>query len=265
MPESKLITELHDKMLAEQMKYTDWLHSQSPQEILRHAHEYTLREDILTVLDYSKLTNQQAAALLALPSPLEYLFRKYESTENSHLEDIQECIKEQADDLLRKPADIPVYMANFSSAIEHNELEIFRASHKANVDCRDAIETAIYSHYHNNTLDVSFARDVIDTFGFERVWAVMANTVCQMDWDRRISNANKTWAKASMLPEDDRREYRITQCHPGLIDLFCNEIRRIQKEYQQEQAKKPSIIGRLAEPISRESVPSKPKSKVQER
>lgn len=104
---------------------------------------------------------------------------------------------------------------------------------------------------------------IIDKFGFERVWAVLANIVQQLDWDGRISSANKTWAKGFVLPEDDRREYRITQCSPGLVDLVCNEVRRIQKEMQQE--KKPSLLKKLSEPMPKPAVPVKKKSRGTER
>ncbi len=39
-------TALYEKMAAEQDKFRDWLKSQPPNEILHHAYEYTVREDI---------------------------------------------------------------------------------------------------------------------------------------------------------------------------------------------------------------------------
>lgn len=40
-------TALYQKMFAEQEKYREWLLSQPPEEILHHAYEYVMREDIL--------------------------------------------------------------------------------------------------------------------------------------------------------------------------------------------------------------------------
>ena len=40
-------TSLYQKMFAEQEKFRDWLKGQPPEEILNHAYEYTVREDIL--------------------------------------------------------------------------------------------------------------------------------------------------------------------------------------------------------------------------
>ena len=43
-------TALYQKMFAEQENFRDLLKSQPPEEILNHAYEYTIREDILLSL-----------------------------------------------------------------------------------------------------------------------------------------------------------------------------------------------------------------------
>ena len=43
-------TALYEKMAAEQDTFRDWLKSQSPEEVLNHAYEYTVREDIVRAL-----------------------------------------------------------------------------------------------------------------------------------------------------------------------------------------------------------------------
>ena len=47
MTQAVLNTQLYQKMFAEQAHFKDWLLSQSPEEILNYAYEYTCREDIL--------------------------------------------------------------------------------------------------------------------------------------------------------------------------------------------------------------------------
>ena len=44
----------------EQEQFRDWLLSQPPAEILNHAYEYTVREDILMTLETRDLENGQA-------------------------------------------------------------------------------------------------------------------------------------------------------------------------------------------------------------
>ena len=59
MTNEELNTRLYEKMFAEQEQFRDWLLSQPPAEILNHAYEYTVREDILMSLEsvsYTHLT-----------------------------------------------------------------------------------------------------------------------------------------------------------------------------------------------------------------
>ena len=45
------------------------------------------------------------------------------------------------------------------------------------------------------------AKDVIETYGIDRVMFVLANTVQLQDWDGRYSPRNKAWAKT--IPNDN--------------------------------------------------------------
>ena len=60
-------TALYEKMAAEQDTFRDWLKSQSPEEVLNHAYEYTVREDIVMAMEELELSDAQAQALLDSP------------------------------------------------------------------------------------------------------------------------------------------------------------------------------------------------------
>ncbi len=124
---------------------------------------------------------------------------------------------------------IPVYKYPAAYARENNELEQYRASYKANVACKEAIETAIRDNYHDNCLGKEAVKQVADQFGYERMFYVLANTVQRKDWDGRISRDNKDWAKTIPVFEDkdyfgdDRRSsFEVDSCNPGLTDIFIN-------------------------------------------
>ena len=160
-----------------------------------------------------------------------------------------------------KPDIPPIYMGSASYALKHDETEAYSASYQANVDCRYAIEKAINEHYRDNRLDVSCAKDIVAAFGLERVQTVLASTIQAVDWDGRISTANKSWAKNYPIPDEVGRDYHINGCHRGLIDLFCTEVRKIQREME----KKPSVLGKLADAIPEPHKEKNVKSKVPER
>ena len=73
-------------MAAEQDKFRDWLKSQPPEEVLNHAYEYTIREDIVMAMEELELTDTQAQALLESPSPLADVYRYFEKLETGYMD-----------------------------------------------------------------------------------------------------------------------------------------------------------------------------------
>lgn len=262
-----LNTALYEKMFAEQDTYRGWLLKQTPEEILHHTYEYTVREDILMSLENNSLNIEQVSALLASPSPLGDVFHEFENRETGHMEEVLDCITSRANDVVQQEQKaklelllLPVYPYPVSYAHEHEELPKYRASHKANIACRDTIDTAIADHYRNNALGHDAVKQVVEQFGYDRTLYVLANTVRQKDWDGRISHDNKNWAKTipiyedkDSLGDDRNHEFVVNQAHPGLLDLFTTQARReylltqpLTKEDIQHEAGR--ILSRLQEP-----------------
>ena len=84
MTQEETLTALYEKMAGEQDKYRDWLKSQPAAEVLNHAYEYTVREDIVMCMEELELTEVQAKALLALPAPLTDVYKDFEKLETSY-------------------------------------------------------------------------------------------------------------------------------------------------------------------------------------
>ena len=78
-------------------------------------------------------------------------------------------------------------------------------------------------------------------FPVERIRYVLAATVQQKDWDGRISDDNKVWAKGiPVADEQNRCQFVVDQCHLGLTDLFV-------KRFREETEKKSSIMERMSD------------------
>ena len=60
--------QLCEKMRVEQSAYCLWLTAQPPEEILHHAYEYSVREDIILATEEMNLTPAQVRALLKSPA-----------------------------------------------------------------------------------------------------------------------------------------------------------------------------------------------------
>lgn len=89
-------TALYQKMFAEQERFKNWLLEQPPEELLRHAYEYTVREDILLSLECHELEDGQANALLKSRNPLKKIFQEWESRETGYMDMIWDTVEEQA-------------------------------------------------------------------------------------------------------------------------------------------------------------------------
>ena len=123
----------------------------------------------------------------------------------------------------------PLYLHTGEYARAHGELEQYRASDRAGIACKEAIETAISAHYYDNRLHDGAVKEIVDRFGWERTLCVLADTVRHKDWDGRISNANKAWAQTVPVPENDANDrvsrFVVDRPHTGLTDLFITQAR----------------------------------------
>lgn len=272
MTNEELNTALYKKMYAEQEEYEKWLLAQPPEEILKHAYEFTVRQDILLSLEYHDLTDAQASALLKSPGPLGDIFKEFESRETDYMDTVFESMVSRADAMVEKEEkqrrvlkETPVYPYPAEYARENDELAQYRASHRANIACKEAIESAIAEHYHDNCLGKEAALEVIEAFGLDRTLYVLANTVRQRARDGRISHDNKAWARTVPVYEDqdgfgtDQNIYFVVNAHPGLTDLFLNQVRRewfLQRPLTKEEIRAEAV--RLMQELQKQKEPNSP-------
>lgn len=232
MSNEEMNTALYEKMSAEQGKFRDWLLTQPPEEILNHAYEYTVREDMVMAMENLDLSHGQAAVLLDSPSPLGDLYKEYVKVETDYMDTIRDCLENRADDMLKTQRELPIYQHPVTYAQAHDELEAYRISHRANVACKEAIEAAIAEHYRDNRLGGASVAQVVEQFGYDRTFYVLAATVRDKESDGRISRPNKEWARTVPVVEDiddwnqnRSRYFVVDRCNPGLTDLFLQMAR----------------------------------------
>lgn len=271
MTNEEMHTALYEKFSAEQDNYRAWLLKQTPEEILHHTYEYTVREDIVMMMEDAEFSSQQAAALLWKGTTLSDIYKDFTKVETGCMDILRDTVENRANDILKEAEALrsaPVYPYPRDYAVENDELDKYRLSRKASIACKEAIEQAIGEHYANNSLDTAAAvKQVVDAFGYDRMMYVLAVTVKHKDWDGRISQSNKQWAASMPVFEDktdgsaDQNVFLVVdKAHPGLTDLFVREARKAQareKEQAQQkptpkkEAEKPSIMEKLKRPIQK--------------
>ena len=97
----ELNAELYEKVSAELEAYKNNLLVTSPEQILAHAYDYAIREDIVLALEYFDLHARQAQALLKADSVLSAVVEKWEGWKNNYMESIQEAIECKANEISR--------------------------------------------------------------------------------------------------------------------------------------------------------------------
>lgn len=131
-----------------------------------------------------------------------------------------------------------VYRQTWEYAEENGQEEMYRASLKANIACKNAIEAAISRYYHVDgyTLDTKrCARELIQEYGLDRVAYVLANTLLYKRYDGRISPENLHWARTLSVVYEPvaaghgtvNARYVVGSCNTGLTDLLAAEIRKL--------------------------------------
>ena len=136
----------------------------------------------------------------------------------------------------------PLYPHTAAYALEHGELEQYRASLQANIACKNAIEAAIRQYFDGMHLNEVAVTEMMSAYGKERICYVIANTLQQKSWDGRFSSSNKAWAAqfeiaATARPDYDRRGAFVVDSHPAVLNGFTGLLRR--------ECEKPSLYEKL--------------------
>ena len=120
MADTELKDRLIEKMSAEQDKYRDWLTGQPPTEILNHAVEYAVREDILMEMEELDLSDDHTKALLASPDTMSDIYKTFSKMiDTGHMDVVRECIEDRA-------ATLSMEQAVEQAVVEDVEREMVR-------------------------------------------------------------------------------------------------------------------------------------------
>ncbi len=152
-----------------------------------------------------------------------------DETQKFTVTDIQKAVERKQRE--RETAKDNIYLHSGSYAQEHGELDKYLLSHSLDEECVQAIGQAISDNYADNRLGKGFEQDLISEYGLERVKHIVTTLIRRSEWDRRYSTENREWANSSAGYEDKSDEKRIySSAHPGLIDLFADRVRKIEKQ-----------------------------------
>lgn len=107
-----LQTRLYEKAKTEQGMYVSNLLQRSPQEVLDHAYEKVIRDDILMIFENDDLSDKHVKQLLKLKNPLAECYDKWLKTDCSHMDMLKSTIEDfgerlAAENMLKKKKSGP--------------------------------------------------------------------------------------------------------------------------------------------------------------
>lgn len=133
---------------------------------------------------------------------------------------------------------IPVYYPSYRYAHEHDEVELWRESHRINMECKGQINRRALEANNSRELDLMID-DLIRIYGVERTLCVLSRTIQYKDWDERLSQAVQKRAKSFQFHEqeyeesfDPTKQYICHDLHPCVLDLIYHKL----MEKEEEQA-----------------------------
>lgn len=150
-----------------------------------------------------------------------------------------------------------VYPHTAGYAAEHGEWENYLASRKLNINCKEAVESAIRENFDGMHLGHDAVKPVLEEYGAERVSYILSATLQQKSWDGRFSQDNKEWASETFIPENivhgtDMNYGLAVNSHPAVLDgfasLFRKEVMEMEKEMSAGQEKAQDASNQQAEP-----------------
>ena len=284
---------LHDMMARELNDYRSWLLQQPPETILNHAYKYTVCEDILLAAKGLNLSSNQTDALVSIPFPLLSTYKKvYDMeagfTDASYMRTIQTCIVELAEESIYRRDDLwhmelagkiaeykdirwrTPYLHSMSYAAEHDELDKYRASYKANIFCKRAIQEALINNFDGESVVADRTMSILSEFGPERVSYVLGATLLERQLrDLAISESNTAWAET--VPVFDDRPQFFDYCvttNGAILDCFVTMMRQKMEQLGMCVSPSKELSGCISErqtEVKKDTFSEKRKPSVKER
>lgn len=139
----------------------------------------------------------------------------------------------------------PIYPYTLDFAVEHAAADEYLDSRKLNIDCKNAVENAIRTHFDGLHLAHDAVDSVLEEYGRERLAYVLACTVQHKESDGRFSRGTKEWAASIPVAENvsrgmDLNNDYVIDSHPAVLDGFIGLARdkfaELEKMEQQKKA-----------------------------
>jgi len=99
-------TKLYDKMSTELENFISELKNQSPDLIIESAYELVMKEDVLSIFEYTDYSQNEAKALFELPYPLDAIYQAWLKNDLTYMDLLKITIDNRIESALKEIQDV---------------------------------------------------------------------------------------------------------------------------------------------------------------
>ena len=94
-------TKLYNKMSTELKNFISELKDQSPDLIIESAYELVMKEDLLSIFEYTDYTEDEAKALFELSYPLDAIYQAWLKNDLTYMDLLEETIRIELEKIIK--------------------------------------------------------------------------------------------------------------------------------------------------------------------
>ena len=168
MNEDKNKIALYEKLRDEQNNYRKWLLSQPRHEILKHANEYSIREEIITVVREGNISPLFAKALLYTDRPLAAIYSNWCRWEYGKRDELFDIVNSEAKiQLYYSDKFMEMCIYQIDSSRDHNRVAFLSSNELMQVQGSDQVKSSIYNGVFRGVVECSSLDDIYHTFNVD--------------------------------------------------------------------------------------------------
>lgn len=137
---------LYEKLRIEQDDYKKWLLSQAPRQILDHTNEYSIREEILTIVREGNISPTFAKALLYAEHPLATMYSDWSKCEYNKRDELFAIVNSRAEsELYQSDKFMEICIYQIDHVRDRNRVAFLSSSELRRVQGSNQVMSSIYN------------------------------------------------------------------------------------------------------------------------
>ena len=182
MTDKQIHQALYDKLKAEQDNYRDWLLSQPSKEILNHAYEYSVRQDILSIIKGEHLPSIAASALLRAEQPLASIYTNWSKCDYGIHGNLMKVVQEWAKrELQESPTFMEICVYQIDLDRDQNRIAFFSSEKLTRFQGSDRIDSSLYNSVFHGVVECTTLEDIYHLMNFQHPPGYMGRSMSTSD------------------------------------------------------------------------------------